>query len=692
MRHLTYLLLIAAAFALSACGNNSSSGGFMPGAFTMNLNGGQASSQGGRGGLLNVTGMVGDLKFHATGTVDASFTVPTVNPNFGTNPVTVSSTSSVTFKNFTGHTFPASGQLFTTEDNNLYTSTGTAGTRVTGLTVNSGVILTFPRNDALNGGANTIINLPEAAIINGTVNVANDGQAITLGASFLQIGTSGTVTTAASGAGNNGGALTLNSSGYLINLGNVNSSGAASGGSAGAVTLNATGFLYNTGPVTALGKDNTGGAGGAGGAITLQSSKASVFTSGVISASGGNATNAAGNGGAAGAINVVSGAGADPGLIGKTVVGGTLTANGGNAANGNGGAAGINQLVSASGALIVNAALTFNGGNGVGAGAVGGTGGTLQLTNNVGLDAIDSHEASPQGMKVSGNIVLNGGTATGSSGLLIGGDGGQLLVTSVPSPTALPGTASVEFFGYTGITLNGGAGAAGGGGGEFQAMVNAPTVANVDLPAGAIINEVPVTAKGGDGSLTGSHAGGAGGTITFETPNAGAEAAATTTTTNSAPLDVSGGAGDVGGNAGQVSVSSYGTMTNTGTITAKGGNGTTLGGAGSNGVSLNGTSDVVNSGAINVAGGTGVTGGIGGAVHGNAGGHLTNSAGILAAGGNGTTNGGNGGLINLASQTAPTSTVTFGSLNVSKGTGGTTAIKGAIVIDGSDVTPATGIL
>ncbi|HEY6874578.1 MAG TPA: hypothetical protein VI298_17805 [Geobacteraceae bacterium] len=710
MRYLKCLLLIAASLTLFACGPATNS---TTGTGVISLKGGDGTSgSGGKGGAIvtmknftsaamlipgsatmtNFSSAVhGDLKFHVGGGVVATFSVPGISPEFGNVSTATTVAATINSPNPTQVALdpaaPADNSYFIlTGDPDLYFQTPSGRKRVTGLTVNT--TLRLPSNTVP-----TLIS--QGIVINGTLTNTTDGEAINLqSGTFIQV--NGRVTTNSflrtnqTGTGAAGGDITLTASGAsggtLINLGTIDASGTdgtgVPGGASGAVTLLAANFLYNTNTINARGGKSDTGAGGLGGAIQLKADAASIATSGTIDSSGGNGT----SGGAAGLIML---SGGKASAIGRVSVEGTVNANGGNCTSGSSGAGGNAKAVSLtsfSGGILIAATISANGGNGVGGN--GGAGGSLLMKNMVGTDSTGLHLVSPEGIKVSGNISLNGGNGTA------GGTGGAIAVASDVAGNALQGFANVEFFGYQSLTLNGGASASGNGGngGTVLAILSSPVqIVGVDIPGGGVYNEVTLTARGGD-NTTKSAAGGNGGALQFVTPQAGNTVDPLRTLVSaSGSIDISGGAGTIGGAGGTAEVSGYGNVTCSGAINANGGAGTTQGGAGSTSITLFSSSSV-SVGGIAVVGGSGNQGGNGGNVAVTAG-NQTSTGFISANGGNSGTapNGGNGGTVTLLSEYALT---VRNVVNVARGAGGTgisanNATNGTVVVDG--VTLATAL-
>lgn len=715
MRYMKYILVVVASLALFACGNKS---GTTTGIGVISLNGGNGgTAAGGNGGKIttafkNSTSAVrGDLRFHAGGSVDVSFALPTVTTDFGSNPAVINSSTSVIFVNLSTsgvpRPLPATGTYYIDNlDNNLHLAAAgqtNVTNVVTGLTVASGATLKLP-----NPNTNGFTQIPGAVVINGIVTKTTIGDPLDLrSGSLLLITPSGKVSTTAATivappasppAGSRSGLLKLLSGGVLINQGIVDSNGTdgdgtTAGGASGGVTLEAGTFLYNTVTVNAKGGNNAAGAAGAGGPIQLIADKASFFTNGTIDASGGTTSGTGTNGGAAGGITIIAGnnvAALPSTTVGRAVISGILTSKGGDCtgtATGNGGNGANISLSSFSGGILVNVtSIDASGGIGLGAGNAGGASGNLLLNNFVG------DNVSPEGIKVAGSITLNGGDGNQ------GGNGGTISLASGTAPSSLQGFGNVEFFGYQSITLNGGASTSGTGGtgGIVKGVLGATQpIVRVDIPVGTVFNEVAISARGGD-VKSNNGTGGVGGQLTFITPFSnppaiGAADPSRSLVTNSGAIDVSGGAGTagvtatVGGAGGNVTMSGYGTTTISGSINTKGGIGTTNGGVGGV-INLTSTgSNVANSATLILSGGDGATGGTGGK-----GGTATltsanqtiNSAAILANGGNSSGGtGGDGGSITLLSGYGSSNS---GSRNVAKGSGGATntAKNGTVTVDG----------
>jgi len=697
MKQLKILLVAAVSCALFACGSDGTSYGPIPLSGTaINLDGGDGfsnfTSTGGQGGNLIIDSYT-DVKILKNGTVNVGFSIPSSAYSFGDVKVTVTSNTDVLLD---PEADPGVGVLYMRSGGSaLYVGDGLNETdiQVTGLSVAAGTTLRFPTNVP---ESMTNVYFPNAVIIDGTVSTIGDSVDLFLESySYVQVGKTGTVTSSGRTAGAPAGVCYILSYGVAINKGTIECNGATGGGSAAMAGLVANSFVYNTGVIRADGGDNAEGAGGSGGLAGAGSYFASVYTSGTISANGGD-----GNGGAGGSGGLVQVVGA-PSEMHRIVAGGIIQANGGNGSGGNGNNGGVAQFDTYSGSLLLNADISLVGGNSTGAGYYGGSGGVLLLAQNYADDYGYGEQAPIEGIRIAGDINLSGGT-----GDAYGGNGGLFDIETNYAYETAPIPTQVEFVGYSSISMNGGNGVDGANAGTFQINTEDAWTGDdyIAVPVGSIINKVPVSAKGGAGSLTGGHYGGQGGYIDFEAE--GEFSIGTTVVANSGTLDVSGGVGDYAGDAGGVYFYGHDKVTNSATITAVGGAGTTMGGNGAGdtmqensfsadgnvgGIEFYSTLDIVNSGRIIASGGSGETGGNGANVIAMyAGKHTANSAALSANGGAGTINGGNGGYIDLFSQYVPTSN--SGKLNVAAGAGGTFATNGIIWIDWVNVTPDNGIL
>ncbi len=477
--------------------------------------------------------------------------------------------------------------------------------------------------------------------------------------------------------------------GVIINTGKLISNGGtgATGGQPAEVSIIANSDLFNTGPITANGGTGKNGNGGSGfvGVFQVMSFYGSVYNSAALSQIGGNGTTGGGDGGT---FLLYAG---KSGYSGDVVNSGSITADAGSATNSGSGGNGWNISLYASGAIRTSGKISINGGDSMGANN-GGIAGTLTLQNYVPYDYAAGSGSSPtpvRPIQVSGNMYLNGGASqTGT-----GGRGGKLYVYQAKSGAEASNTG-IQFLGYASANLSGGFGDIGGGvptGDGYLSMKvitynDYPGNGSTPMPPGPIINQINITARGGNSNVTGGTGGGGFhyDSISMQTgTNAYFGPGGVSTITNTGKLDTSGGTGGSGdgGIAGGIYISGHDGVSNTGSLIARGGS-STGGGDGANGDSIRILSglNITNSGPIDASGGSGVIGGGGDSVQIYAGGKVTNTGSIACAGGAGSTgSGGNGYTIDIMSETGGTSNT--GALNVSGGPGYPHGNKGQVWID-----------
>lgn len=672
---------------LAGCGSDNDNNSAPAGVYKLNLAGGTGgTADGGTGGDIYIDNYT-DVKVLRSGSVNANFTVPTYAKNFGEFKATISADTIVQLD----VDAVGGGYYMITNDTNLYLGDGdgvlanfpdTDDTIVTGLQVNAGKTIQFP-NNYTSWGTWSYVWFDNAVIIDGTATVVTEGNSLEIASgSLLQINASGKVTTTTTTAGTDSGAIYLYSDGVLVNKGSVTADAAADA-SAASVELDGYTFVFNTGNMSANGGHSTTSSGGSAGDLYLYSYYAGLFSSGDLTANGGNG--GAGDGGQGGYLYLEGGYEQS---MGDTYVSGNLTANGGNGTDGNGGSADYVYIYNSSGGdLKVNADISAAGGAGNGASYSGGSGAYCYIeTYSYGYD-YGYGEYAPMGdIEIAGNFNLAGG-----NGAAAGGSGGDLTIEGYETYDQVDPTkraSTITLAGFNAINISGGnsTDASGGDAGYYEIYTEDASNDYPYLPTGAIVNEATVSGKGGNGAING----GMGGWVEFEAE--GEAYVGSTIVKNTAAIDLSGGTGDSGGDAGGIYFYGHDGVMNTASITANGGNGITQGGDGAYwNIEMYATLDINNTGDILANGGSGETAGDGsGYVALYAGGQVNNSGQIKTFGGNGSTDGGSGGYIDLFSQTRPTAN--SGQLNVAKGTGGTTAVNGEILIDWVDVTPTSGIL
>ena len=666
------------------------------GQFTIDTSGGDAqgsNSTAGPAGNINLFmehgTLGGALKVFATGSADASFTIPTIAFYGGTNSVEVKMDTPVPVYATPDGVADNDTIFELIGDSNLYLNTGGTPTIVTGLDIDAGVTVTFSSNNDgetqlefsndLRNAGNIFTSLEEGG--------GADSLTITLNSYFGSVGstidTSGADGSSTVGGGR-AGAIQFNFSGTIVNQGDLTATGGAGsfGGNGGPVTWAPanSAAVFNTGTIDTHGGDGTGSSAGPAGDIDLEATYGDVNNAGKLFAFGGSGR----SGGTGGAITLET-------RVGAVRNSGDLDYSGGGCTGSNCQAADARAITLSSngGGDVINAAtLTANGGSTAdNTGTQGGSGGSVSIT------ACDckSNYRGGSGLRagsinVSGTISTTGGTGRN------GGGGGKLNIDLNVASSAHG--QELILFGYTQITANGGSamstGATAQDGGQITFSQNdtaySPEEDEGVGPAGAVINYANVTALGGDGAAPGSA-----GNISFSTEpydfRDSFEVAL-----NFGAIDVSGGSASEndasrGGNVDLFGVSG---AANNGAVTATGGVSTNEGGDCGNGGNISiyaSTGPATNTGIIHASGASntvaGSFGGNGGTVD-IAGSLASNTAAITCEGGDGGTggNGGGGGEIELRSSPDGTST-NSGTLLVSPGTNPFNgSFAGEIRIDG----------
>ena len=667
------------------------------GAFTIDLSGGGGSApsnSGGAGGQLSLNNqqgtLGGQLAIFTTGSVDASFTLPTAT--FDGGDVLLTATADTTLASYPS---PAdgvvSGDAFFAVDQTsvLYANVGGVATPVTGIDVAASVTLTFALNDA--------------AVEQSTIVVAHD------------IRNAGTITTATRADGVSSGWLSMSAADYIglagsaIALAGTDAPG-AHGGDAGALTITFQGTFLNQGPVHASG--GSGDQGGNGGNITIISSQhgARIFnTASIDSVGGAGAATTCGGGGfiemqlKSGELNnsgnllASGGAGLGDGGNGGQVTlelsgagnvrnSGNLSANGGSCTNSGcfGGAGTLVSISTEGGGDVLNSGdIDISGGDAGSAG--GGAGGQMSIDNEDEVGAIADNVGLPTGsVQCSGTINVHGGSSV--SGL--GGTGGAVYIDL--NVDTVPMGQQILLLGYTEINLDGGAGSAGAAGGNGGSMTveqggsaHFPGGGSPGYgPAGAAINYANVVARGGAGVT-----GGSGGVISLRTQDDTNFNDAFEIAANFGDIDVGGGtstsAGNSGGDAGVFQLNGIAGTQTMGALLGVGGSASGASSAGGGGGYFGFFSDagaVQNAASITDDGGQGTSiGGVGGTVE-LLGVTVNNSKAISCDGGAGADLGGDGGAIHLFSSMGPS--VNSGTLSVAGGAATVAGNGGTVLVDG----------
>jgi len=380
-----------------------------------------------------------------------------------------------------------------------------------------------------------------------------------------------------------------NTSSYSNNIvvtGTVTTSGADGGW----IGFEAGKHFYNSGTIDASGGDNATGSGKSSEGIWIYAYTGSVYSKGTLKANGGKGHNGSG-GNASENIYLYGGyeedTDVDPVNGGNVIVSGTIEAKGGNSGGttgGNGGSNGYSVFYALGGDMIVHASFTISGGNAAGSGNTGGT------PTGADFYCIGENYRRVGVCQISGSFNMAGGQGAN------GGKGGYVGVYSwdyygSSYTNALGQAPNVELFGLSQINVSGGDGTTqGGASGFYELYTYAPWSDYYSgyIPAYPIISEADVEAKGGNATASGG-IGGLGGYVELATDHDDEYSTPNTTVTQSGTIDVSGGnataSGGTGGSAYDIFLGSdnHGycwNVTTTGKLIAKGGKGGTTGGNG----------------------------------------------------------------------------------------------------------------
>lgn len=689
-------LTVAAAAVIPACsdGGGSSGGGGagISGLKILAKGGTGTNGDGGNAGVVDIYNYTGgDLKVLTSGSVNTSVNVPSAVPYLGMNPRTLFAIPTITVQ-----PLPLG--------NTNATILGDDGVNpATGIWVKPGFTVTLSPNYDTSGDGTPAtgtfercyLNVQYGIYVEGTVllgrqdSVAQgDGLSLNAAQLYLQtcdnivVAASGTIDSSgsdnAAGAGGAGGYLYAPVYGTVVNRGVITSkggNGTTSGGSGGNINIYSTSYgIYNTGTVNASGGNATAGNGGDGGAyIYWDSDYGMSYNSGSMLSVGGNGTTGGGDGGY---IELYSDA------VGACVNSGTINTSGGNATvSGNGGNSSQIYIYAYSGTFRVSGTLTAKGGNA----PASGTGGTYNDYWAVDIENAYSDYISDNYVIGGGAVGANIDVAGGDGGT--GGDGAHVYISADQSYYANPGKDTLYVVGYNEINTSGGNGSVNGGAGDYIEIYSSYAEDDDGYWMGSTYNEVPLIARGGNGT-TGT--GGAGGgwidvyEDTYDYPSVvNGTVTWDRTVTNTASVDVRGGDGATGGGTGgQIWFYAYRKLVNSGSMNAVGGNTTSgTGGAGGE-VELWSDDELVNNASINANAGSSTLGGGGDGDYIELYARMTTTSGTLSCnGGNGATTAGDGGYIEIGFGTELPSSVS-GSLTVDPGTGAVAGTLGDIWIDG----------
>lgn len=646
----------------------------------------------------------GHVEVFKTGAADATFDFPAVpNPDLGDSPIVVAADTAVPDSADMDAGLPE-GALYL-YGGSLFVSgpAHAANNSPSGVSVAPGVTLSFDQPAAISASG--------SCVNQGTIHAP----ALTISCTDYYGDTGSSLTTTGATAG---GSVSVYAD-SIWNHGAIDASGAAgaSGGNGGAILLstnNRQGLfasIYNTGAISSTGGAASTGVAGFGGTVDL--SGGNVFNSGPIDVSGGAGQMAyvppSMPGGAlavAQASHINLQAGNSGGYAGALRNSGTLKANGGDIAatcTGNcSGNPGGGITLQATTALVSSGAVSTHGG--ASPASFGGVGGGITVTLHGG--AAPNNGAAPGDLLLSGTLDSSGGAGVN------GGNGNNVQINyDMDYPGAVAGQ-QIVLYGYAALDASGGPATGddtsqGGSAGTIQ-LFEAPSIlggsdGNYSAPAGSIVVYSDVACHGGAAPGGG---GGGGGFVQLTTQSQIWEAADDYENVIVAGnIDLSGGTGVQGGNAGALSIFGNTGVTNHGALTVHGGQGTNgRGGSGAisegPGISIaSPNGDVTSDGVIDGSGGAsagsgpactaqialacGSGGGDGGRIQ-ITGRHVSDSANILAAGGSADTAGGYGGSVAISSSAAPTSITAAApaGITVAGGSGSPAGPPGTVEIDG----------
>ena len=614
--------LLAAAIALTGCGGDSSSSGggsdeprdgsetgTPVSGFTISAQGGESKyNAGGNGGDIEIQKFSGssDIEIKKEGEVNVEYTLPAQEADFGSNPVTLTTATSVKSLDDDA-SIPLAGELYMVpeESKRLYKSSGigaiaTDDQEVTGIKIEEGGMLILPHGESYSDSAQATLFLRAdlqndgsiraefqtddeervesayaidisiiAAAYYGAGDILTNGDAgiyrgqnggnISISAHTIQ--TSGTLNTSAAGQGNSEDEVT----------------GSNNGGSAGYVTLSAEIFVENKGQIIANGsaakEDNM--TLGEGGQVTIEAIE--VYNSGEIVANPGTVTSTGNHSydfddldddDASNFIHLV----ASRSLINTanlSALGANSTGDDGTYTAGRGGEIKLEILKNNSpesnwdGKFVNTGTLNVSGGDVKGSSdGQAGTGGLIRIS----IEGI-SIDGGPSGLgqiysgdtkvMISGNLLANGGgTSTvnykddGESVAGAGARGGDIDISVVG---ALGTDAVVKMVGYDSIITNAGSGMSGAAAGDVD-IISAdfgdelafvqPAVGNIELQTDilAIGSDALADAVETDATEQ-SGSGGSGGNITIGGSSLGADLHSGVSISASGTISANGGRG-----------------------------------------------------------------------------------------------------------------------------------------------------
>jgi len=607
-------------YAVTITGGNSTNRDFtasMNPTLAFTASGGTSTNGSGGSGGQFYAESYGSIKVLKSGTVDASFTVPPITPDFG-NPSSSFTVTTDTTVSSIDNTVGALCQVYG-GDGSLFIGdgTGTCGDggdiQVTGLAVDAGATLVLIEQGS---GAGTL-RLTNDLVINGTLATdLSTGWGLSIEANLIELGSTGKITASATNPNNDGGQIYLGQQDGLtrtiINRGTIESQGDGNG-TGGYILLEPSDLVVNYGTIDVSG----GSAGGSGGEFDAYVDYGDFYSSGTVRMNGSNGDTGGNTEYSNGYWNEYSCwietayKSNTSGRNGDMIISGTWEAKGGDGESGDGGGGGYMYFqTDGIGTITVNASLSVKGGNGTGAGSFAGSAGEIDFVSCFDPNSFGGYnDPTPGKISIAGTYDLRGGNSDQSAG-----NGGYFQVMAQGVNSSGVGS-DVEFTSFPVIVMNGGDGGENGGSASDNAF-QLSTYSNSEfINAKSLTNEADILAKGGTATLEGA-TGGMGGYVYMQTGNPGDTESILS---NSGNIDVSGGGGETGGSAydgGDAIYLQAQHVENSGNLTANGGNGTTQGGNGGN-ITL--TSDdfgtpTINTGSLSVSGGAGDSAGSDGTI------------------------------------------------------------------------------
>lgn len=524
--------------------------------FVISASGGQGTNgDGGNGSWIGLWNnqTAGDLKVLSRGRVNATVTVPALQPALGINPLIVNADATLT---------PAP-----LGDVNATILGADAVNPATGLWVKPGVTLTIlPNYDAddfdANGNAigtfeQAYVTFSDGVFIEGSVRsgrmdllaqsdgLSNSAAHLEIRADSIVIGAGGRVDTrgtsnVAGVTGGNGGAQRLIANdGMFVNAGTLTSAGGSDDNGGTGATLYASssdGGTFNSGTLDSSGGTGTAGSGGDANNILLEGyGWSGVHNNGTLRSRGGDGTTGGGSGNE---IRLYTD------FIGACTNAGLMDANGGNATdNGNGGSGGRNDFEANSGSVRLAGTIRSRGGNGGPNGGDGGSGNFFSVLAD-GTSGAVFNNMVPEGIFIGADIDTGGGNGEN------GGNAGSVDVECRAGGLGRP--IGITLVGYVRLIVDGGRGSVNGGNGgdgsDNYFYIDSVFDSDEGLTyAGQIYNEVPFFARGGVGA-TGD--GGDGGYHYHYVDASGVDSGPSRGIVNRAGMDLSGGNGGANGGSG----------------------------------------------------------------------------------------------------------------------------------------------